>query len=293
MTEIKRPIDCPTAHDLDVRAEYAPSSLNQVARFGVYPFAVPRLDPETVLRSQLQLRGDETILDHGCGNGGTLLSLREHGHRGPLIGVDISDEALTTAETASHSTGLKPVDFMVGDAHSLGVKDSSVDVSIAMFMLYHCDYLRAIQEIMRVTKPGGIIAIGTSGPFNKFYHRSIEALVAEKLGYRPSPIFAAPFNSTVAAQVVPQFFSEWSKVEHRARIELTNVPKNQEARTAFRLSLLAMKSSMSPIPPNDRITPTYTDWDAALDEVWAELDSSVPVRYEYVERDYYFCRNPE
>ena len=83
-------------------------------------------------------------------------------------------------------------------------------------------------------------------------------------------------------------------MEHRAFIDLTNTLENQEARQAFEASLLSMKDSMKPLSANDRPTPSYFDWKAAVDKVWAAMDEPTNDGiHEYIERDYYFCTNPE
>ncbi|MDQ4044962.1 MAG: class I SAM-dependent methyltransferase, partial [Chloroflexota bacterium] len=49
-----------------------------------------QLDLDAECRSAMRLTGDETILDVGCGPGLFLSYLRDHGHRGRLIGLDQS-----------------------------------------------------------------------------------------------------------------------------------------------------------------------------------------------------------
>ena len=44
------------------------------------------------------LKGDESVLDLGCGNGELLRELARRGHRGPYLGVDFSQPLLREAE---------------------------------------------------------------------------------------------------------------------------------------------------------------------------------------------------
>lgn len=287
-----------TPEPLDVDLEYSASTFNQDARFLFYTFAEPRVDPEVLLRDELHLEGDETILDVGCGNAKMLVGLRENGHHGKLLGLDISDNLFLAANAETWKAGLEPINFMVGSAEAIDLPDDSVDVSTAMFMLYHCDPVKALNELKRVTKPGGTIVVATSGPLNKFYHRAFEGLLAEELGYRPAPRFNVSFDTTVADELLPTMFSAIHRVEQRAYVDLTNKPENQAARQAFDWSLLTMRNSMRPINPSDHPIPHYIDWEKAVARIWAAMDETTHSEpkntlHEFIERDYYFCTNPD
>jgi SAM-dependent methyltransferase len=57
-----------------------------------------RLQPG-VKRILKTLRGDESVLDLGCGNGGFARELARRGHRGPYLGLDFSPPLLREAES--------------------------------------------------------------------------------------------------------------------------------------------------------------------------------------------------
>jgi SAM-dependent methyltransferase len=65
-----------------------------------------RLQPG-VKKIMKALRGDESVLDLGCGNGQFLLELSERGHRGPLLGVDFSLPLLGEAQGRSHKASME------------------------------------------------------------------------------------------------------------------------------------------------------------------------------------------
>ena len=58
-----------------------------------------RLQPG-VRRLVETLRGDESILDLGCGNGALAQALAKRGHRGPYLGIDFSEDLLAEARQA-------------------------------------------------------------------------------------------------------------------------------------------------------------------------------------------------
>ena len=111
------------------------------------------------VRAAIDLRGEETIVDVGCGNGNDLLQLAQGGHQGALIGFDLSMGMLnaTHQRVPGERLGL-------ADAQFLAVADAVADVVLAMHMLYHVpDISQAVSECRRVMRPGGVFLASTNG----------------------------------------------------------------------------------------------------------------------------------
>jgi ubiquinone/menaquinone biosynthesis C-methylase UbiE len=105
-----------------------------------------------------RLRGDERILDVGCGNGMYLGALNGRGHRGVVCGGDLSPGMLHSARRLA---GADPL--LVIDAQALPFRDDSFDVTLAMHMLYHVpDRAIAIAELRRVLRAGGVALVVTN-----------------------------------------------------------------------------------------------------------------------------------
>jgi ubiquinone/menaquinone biosynthesis C-methylase UbiE len=102
------------------------------------------------------LRTDMTLLDVGCGPGTITADLATRVAR--VTAIDSAAEALETAKrTAPH------VAFQVGDIHRLNFADASFDVVHAHQVLQHvADPVRALREMRRVCRPGGIVAVRDS-----------------------------------------------------------------------------------------------------------------------------------
>ena len=103
------------------------------------------------------LDGTEAVVDVGCGNGAYLAELRLRGHRGPVLGLDLS-AALARQAGQFAATA-------VADAQALPLSDGCADVGLSLHMLYHVpDIDQAIAELRRVLRPGGRLLVSTNGP---------------------------------------------------------------------------------------------------------------------------------
>jgi ubiquinone/menaquinone biosynthesis C-methylase UbiE len=134
------------------RAELAslPSSATESFAGVANPLAIAPLAP------------GETVLDIGSGGGmDLLLAARRVGAGGRAIGVDMTAEMRERASRAAREAGLENVEIYAGDAESLPVEDSSVDVVISNGVLNLVpNKEQAFAEIARVLKPGGRLQLG-------------------------------------------------------------------------------------------------------------------------------------
>lgn len=101
---------------------------------------------------------DEKILDGGCGDGLTLLAfMKEFDCQG--FGVDISDQALVKAETNFKKEN-RLVTIRKGDVRNLPFDNNFFDVYLSLGVIEHfSDYYKALSEMYRVLKPGGMIIL--------------------------------------------------------------------------------------------------------------------------------------
>ncbi|MFZ2504528.1 MAG: class I SAM-dependent methyltransferase [Nocardioides sp.] len=106
-----------------------------------------------------RLRPDQHLLDVGAGPGTITAELATIVAR--VTAIEVSDEvaALTRAGTRDQPN----VDVAVGDAHALAFPDATFDVVHAHQVLQHvADPVRVLRELVRVTKPGGVVAVRDS-----------------------------------------------------------------------------------------------------------------------------------
>ena len=87
-------------------------------------FSETRLRVQPGVRRVLEsLRGDESVLDLGCGNGAFARELSQHGHRGPYLGLDFSIPLLEHARRVSYAF---PVRFIQTDLMLLARAPSGI-----------------------------------------------------------------------------------------------------------------------------------------------------------------------
>ena len=115
-------------------------------------------------------RGDERVLDVGCGHGMMLLAAAKQLTSGRAIGIDIwsqMDQADNNPESTLANARMENVADRVevqnADARSLPFPDNSFDVVVSSFVIHNlnrpADRKQVMLEIARVLKPGGQLAI--------------------------------------------------------------------------------------------------------------------------------------
>jgi SAM-dependent methyltransferase len=112
------------------------------------------------------LRGDERVLDVGCGTGLTMLRIAEQHANCVVHGIDLSPKMIEVAQKDAAEHGLA-VDLRVGSITDLPYPEASFDVIFTNIMFHHLDLAEkrlAIAEIARVLKPGGRYVSAEFGP---------------------------------------------------------------------------------------------------------------------------------
>jgi SAM-dependent methyltransferase len=132
------------------------------------------------------LRPGETVLDLGSGGGfDCFIAGKKVGAAGLVIGVDMTPDMVTKArtntKTYSDQTGLRNVEFRLGEIEHLPVPDASVDVVLSNCVLnLSPDKAQVWKEIARVLKPGGRVAVSDLAllrPLPESVAADLEALV--------------------------------------------------------------------------------------------------------------------
>lgn len=119
---------------------------------------VPEL--EDAIR-RLPLSPDAWVLDCPCGDGFYAAMFAGHMSSGTLVVADISDYYLTRARHAVRTRATRiAVEFTRADAYALPFDDNSFDmVWCAQSMISLDNPVRALREMARVVKLGGLVAV--------------------------------------------------------------------------------------------------------------------------------------
>jgi SAM-dependent methyltransferase len=117
----------------------------------------------------LRLRGDETLLDLGCGRGAVLLAAAKRLPRGRAIGVDLwrADQTDNSAQATVTNSELENVadrvELHTADMTALPLPDESVDVVVSNLAIHNiptsAGRRQALDHAVRVLRPGGRLAI--------------------------------------------------------------------------------------------------------------------------------------
>ena len=104
------------------------------------------------------IRAGERVLDIACGTGNTAIMARARGAQ--VAGLDLTPELLAVARTRARDAGYEDIAWKEGDAAALPYDDASFDVVVSSCgLMFAPDQERVADEVARVTRPGGRIAI--------------------------------------------------------------------------------------------------------------------------------------
>jgi ubiquinone/menaquinone biosynthesis C-methylase UbiE len=138
--------------------------------FMVFSSYVGKFRERDRLLNGLHLRGDETILDLGCGRGLLLIGAAKRLPTGMAFGVDLwqtqdqSGNAADATRANAEAEGVADrVELHTADMRSLPFPDGMFDAVVSSLAIHNIpDRMgrwRAILEAVRVLKPGGCCAL--------------------------------------------------------------------------------------------------------------------------------------
>ena len=112
--------------------------------------------------NEIGIKAGDKVLDVACGTGNQSVPVARSG--ADVTGIDIAPNLIDQAKANAEKAGLK-IKFEVGDAENLPYEEASFDAVITMFGAMFAPRPEIIaSELTRVTRPGGVIAMGNWTP---------------------------------------------------------------------------------------------------------------------------------
>lgn len=106
------------------------------------------------------LRPGLRLLDIGCGPGSITVGLARRVEPGSVVGLDVVDTILKTANETVERSGVTNVEIRHGSVYALDFEDDAFDVVYAHQVLQHLtDPVVALRQMARVVCPGGLVAV--------------------------------------------------------------------------------------------------------------------------------------
>lgn len=190
-----------------------------------------------------RLRGDETVLDAGCGSGRVTAALLPLVPRGRVIGVDGSPSMIAEARQLLPAA----VDLEVQDLAEL-VLDTQVDAIVSTATFHWLpDHARLFEHLARVLKPGGPLEAQCGGAGNI---ASVDAAIERLREHAPWDValtgWAGPWNFATPEETAVRLEAA-GFVDVRTWLESRPVPLAVEHEHAY-LRTVVLGSHLARLP---------------------------------------------
>lgn len=124
--------------------------------------------------TNIKFKRFKSFADIGCGHGQVSFWVANNLVDGSVVGFDQSDKQIEVCLKKSSGT-YKNIQFTLSCAKNLQSDDSSFDCCYTRFTLMHIDKPKdALQEMIRVTKPNGFIALEEGNILDRSLHPYFE-----------------------------------------------------------------------------------------------------------------------
>jgi arsenite methyltransferase len=184
-----------------------------VAPFHVYSSRVLKPREARRLIDALRWRGDERVLDVGCGRGMLLVTAaRRLANGGRAVGVDTwvarhhaSTHGSATLDNAAAEGVGELVALCDGEARRLPFRDGSFDVVVSSLCVHNISWRprerrHALEEMVRVLRPGGQLAL-MDIVYSAQYARTLRALGMQDVRHHwRLPLWGIAFGTVTAVK---------------------------------------------------------------------------------------------
>lgn len=154
---------------------------------GDYPSIAERIATAgTTAVDAAQVSDGDLVLDVACGSGNATIPAAKTGAK--VTGLDLTPELLEAGRANAAEAGVE-IEWVEGDAEQLPFDDASFDAVISVFgSMFAPDHRKAAEEIARVLKPGGRIAVCAwtpDGSIGRFFALTASHMPPPPEGFQP------------------------------------------------------------------------------------------------------------
>ncbi|UTF55120.1 class I SAM-dependent methyltransferase [Natronosalvus rutilus] len=140
---------------------------------------------------RLGLQPGTRVLDVAAGSGALSIPAARAGAQ--VLATDISPAMVERLEARARDEGLSTLEVRVMDGHALELEDDTFDIAGSQFgVMLFPDLPQGLDEMTRVTRPGGRVLLVTMGPpaeieFLGFFIGAVKAIVPDFAGLPSDP----------------------------------------------------------------------------------------------------------
>jgi ubiquinone/menaquinone biosynthesis C-methylase UbiE len=231
-------------------------------------YSVPPVDLPMWALDRYAWRGNETVLDIGTGTGQYLAPLRQRIPRGRIVAGDLAPGMLRDLKAKGVPGGAL---LLNADAEALPLASASCDVVLASYVLFFVpDIPRALAEMQRILKPGGVLLAVTMAEAYTDELRRLLYIAAEKVGVSGSPNWLKlhqRFNLTNGVDYLAPHF-QVAKQQHESALVFPSVEP-----------VLTYVNSMRDSMRDD--LPPHRTWDDFLAALREEVEAEIAAHGEF------------
>jgi len=173
----------------------------------LYPRHYQALPTQYVYTEMRHSIGDlhgKHVLEYGCGEGWITVDLARAG--GTVCAIDISPNAVEgTRRVLDAAKLIDRCSVEVMPAEQLTYPAESFDVAVGFAIIHHLDLVKALAELYRVLKPGGVAWFAeplATNPLIQIYRKL-------------TPQFRTPDEQPLTLTQLPSLLAEFRSFEHR------------------------------------------------------------------------------
>lgn len=161
-----------------------------------------RIQPPSQLIERSGIKRGMQVLDLGCGSGAfTPFIARTVGEKGKMYAFDIQPDMLKQLErklSKAENKDIKNIKLIEGNAYKLPFDNNSLDLVNMVTVLQEIpDRNKALHEVKRVLRPGGLFAVTELFPDPDYPWKSTTIKLGEAAGFVVDKVIGDFFNYTV------------------------------------------------------------------------------------------------